>query len=660
MNRLIATVVLTSLSAAVAAEPSADTPPAAYSNIRTYTQDLTIDFASADDAIKAVVRAAPVFEGKTWALSARWDDNSMLSVPVHDAMVRQGVKGTFYINESRGNMGLPFVKSLTSGDCDIGVHTQTHPWFPGMLPNEIFWEILANRVQRESEQEKPIITLAFPSGAWRDANDPRVAEAVTKAFLNSGLTHTTYMDFAQKNPAAPKYEISTTHQVQPGDHQVNPEGFDKQINSVLHSGERGAEETHLISYGVHGRQQGEELTKLEAIFAKYAKNPDWWYCTMNEYGAYDRQFHTTKITADAPSGASRTYHLTREIAPELGANVPLTLEVLGAAAKGVKGDSDVEIIDASGRTLVNVGHAAAELCPTKIDAIDNANNAAEMPAGAASKDFPDFFAWLSCGDGEKALKLTLKNGGAAMNGVTVDFRLPPKFGAGVIKVPTFDLAAGESKTIDQLLGDATAENFYTEGRPYYVAEIGFRRGNDIGRLYATTRLPAAAASEVGIRDAAQMLGPWPNDGVKLESLADQSKPDAALAAVGDTANLQWFAANADDRVKYGPDRLTLYRHDKAWLDIAKKVDNKPQNYLVAADFTLSEPATIKITSAAKVQGMLINGALANGEVQGVAGKNRVILSLLTSDARATWCVFPLYLKLTPSAGTLQFTATPAK
>ena len=69
-------------------------PPPAMPPLRTYTQTLTMTYACASVA-KATLAVTPVLNGKLSGVSARWDDNSLLSVPVHDAMVETGLKGTF-------------------------------------------------------------------------------------------------------------------------------------------------------------------------------------------------------------------------------------------------------------------------------------------------------------------------------------------------------------------------------------------------------------------------------------------------------------------------------------------------------------------------------------------------------------------------------------
>ena len=139
-------LLLLSFTAALPAHTTRAADPANPLGLRLYSQELDIHYASPADATRAQLQFAPVYNGKTWAFSARWDDNSTLDFPVQALMVKHGLKGTFYLNRSLPNFNAQSVAQLMTGDCSIGGHTQTHPWLPAMLANEMFYELLANRV----------------------------------------------------------------------------------------------------------------------------------------------------------------------------------------------------------------------------------------------------------------------------------------------------------------------------------------------------------------------------------------------------------------------------------------------------------------------------------------------------------------------------------
>lgn len=55
--------------------------------MRTYHQELQVEFNSPADAAMAKLEVAPVYGAKTWAFTARWDDNNYAHF--HSADTRQ-------------------------------------------------------------------------------------------------------------------------------------------------------------------------------------------------------------------------------------------------------------------------------------------------------------------------------------------------------------------------------------------------------------------------------------------------------------------------------------------------------------------------------------------------------------------------------------------
>ncbi len=654
MNKLftaISGIGLLCLPSLVRAEPAAP--------LRTYTQDLVVEFASPEDAQKAALTPTPVFDGKSWAYSARWDDNSANNTPVHQVMVDAGIHGTFYLNESRKLYAADYANDLASGGCDLGGHTQTHRLLNALLPNEVFYELLANRVEREAEIDRPIVTFAFPGGVWRDKSDPLAQQVISQAFLRSGFHNCTYIEFALQNPDIPAGEVSTGHQVSPGDHDVYLPAFYKQVDRIVAQPARYQKDSYCIFMGVHARQTGKQLKYLEDGFRHYAGNADWWYCTMNEYAAYARQVKNTKIEAGPVDGSKRVFHLTRPVAGDLGNDVPLTVEIKNAAITGAHGNGfTADRVAGSDRVLLNLHHSPEAAGPARIDAVVNADNAsAPSSAGQA----PPLTGWLYCNADKKQLELTIKNTSpSAMQNVSPMLRLPPLYANGVRRLTPLSLEPGQQRVIIEPLGDERPESVFREGRAYFVAEIDAHQAENGLRLYATTRL-ANEAGTPNIRDAAHMLGPFAEGAVSLDQLQSQSTPGQPLTNLSDAANFQWFTSTAGERLSIKPDRVTLYRNDAAWKNLASPFDVKPQCYLVAFDGSISEPTQLKVSSGADVLGILVDGAAqqpGNTIDLAKAGKHRVVLMVKTNDNRAIWTAFPLVLKLDPAAGVLQYNVVP--
>jgi hypothetical protein len=226
------------------------------------------------------------------------------------------------------------------------------------------------------------------------------------------------------------------------------------------------------------------------------------------------------------------------------------------------------------------------------------------------------------------------------------------------------LGAGETRVVKLPLGELRSGPIYRMGAPYYAVEMEFKRGGELDRAYVTTHVPAAASSAnepVCLRDAAQMAGPFDDEKAFLGKLEGMSVAGAAMDNFGEAANLQWFTASPQDRERYGVERLTLYHDTKAWKAALGGYSLKPRNFLAAMDFTLSDAASITLTSGIKPSHIFLNGKeLKGSQLRGAAGANRCILVLPTKDDRGSFAAYPAFLRLEPASGKLSYTLVPAK
>ena len=60
---------------------------------------------------------------------------------------------------------------------DIGSHTVSHPWLPGLDADEVKRELVDSRVALEELLDRPIHTLAYPTGGWSPAVRATAGEA---------------------------------------------------------------------------------------------------------------------------------------------------------------------------------------------------------------------------------------------------------------------------------------------------------------------------------------------------------------------------------------------------------------------------------------------------------------------------------------------------
>ena len=142
---------------------------------------------------------------------------------------------------------------------------------------------------------------------------------------------------------------------------------------------------------------------------------DFWYCNMEQYSAYERQFRHSRIEALAPEGFStRTFRITRPIGAELGDDIPLTLAVRDGKHSEIKANGfDCQKLESDGSTMLQLAHSEEQKVPTHIAGIDNTENAPAPAAGLKLAEFPDLHAWLSVDTAAKTMALSLENGGTA-------------------------------------------------------------------------------------------------------------------------------------------------------------------------------------------------------------------------------------------------------
>lgn len=470
---------------------------------RMYTQDVAITFATPEAAQAATtLKPTPVLDGKQWALSARWDDNHPGSVTMHDLMAKHGLKGTFYLNESRRNFDQAFVDKLLPGGFSIGGHAQGHPFLNQLNAGEVFYSILANRVQREAQANMPVVSFAFPFGAWDSKDDADVGARSMEAVRRTGYLHIASIQVLRDNPYIKPGEFAGSLLIVPGDNAVDAARFNENLDKLFKFENAYKEFSHNLSLATHPWQTGQAWNDLDKLFAELKGRSDWWICNQNEYAAYEQQVKLTKVERLSVDGATAQYRLTRPLPMELGAIVPLTVEVAGEVVD-VKGDAPHTRTSKDGRTLVNLVHNVRQLVPETIDAIENPRNVSS-PAGE-SKEFPGLSAWLHAGDDGK-ITLTLDNRGTAdLSDVYITWRLPLAYEIGIQRAVVANLKPGEKRVETCIAGATSSVAARSAGGRYYVAEIDFRQNTKPGRLFATATVgnvvarpkpaaPAAAAT----------------------------------------------------------------------------------------------------------------------------------------------------------------------
>lgn len=454
--------------------------------LRMVTQQIEVIYATPADAQAAALSFAPVYDNRDWAFSARWDDTNANSLNMAQHMAKYGLKGTFYLTQPdlKQNLGADWAKKLQAAGCSIGGHSLTHPKFAEQPANEVFRQILANRIEWEDLLDTPLNSFAFPYGQYRDPNNPLVLQATTESVQRSGYLHCVYSDFVRNNPHLLPGELCTGNQVVPGDRAVEAEKFQTELDKIITKYPDNYRKVgHQVFLGVHAWQSPDEFVKLDAVFETLANKPNWWYCTQNEWAAYCRQVVQSKLEPAAVTGSTVRYTLTRPASTELGAAVPLTCLIAKAAVQSVKLDGQPVPTDHRGDLFV-LNVPATQPLPQRIGRIDMA----AQPVPAECADYPGLKCLLLV-DGQKiSLKLDTPQN-TPLSALAVTFRLPVLYDTALLTANLPKLTAATTTTIELPLPAPRQDAFWQQGPKYYAAQIDFTTPTGPGRVWVTTERP---------------------------------------------------------------------------------------------------------------------------------------------------------------------------
>ncbi|NLS92767.1 MAG: polysaccharide deacetylase family protein [Planctomycetaceae bacterium] len=440
--------------------------------IQTYRQTLVIDGQSENTQPPHL---APVYDGRKWALSTRWDDSNPNALNIRQKMLDNGIRGTFYLNsrEPEEQQASLASKLTGQGECSVGGHSVSHPHLPKLPANEVFYELVANRIALECLTDRPVNSLAFPYGGYQDKDRPEVLEGVTAAFLRTGYHHCVYAGFVTQNPFLPENLVSTGLQVVPGDRQVDAAKFWAQIERVRNSEPQSRQTSDCIFLGVHPWQVGEELDRLGEVMKKLRTWDDFWHCTQTEYAAFTKQRRNTKVERPAPG----SFVITRPCAFELGSDIPLTLEFDGNSVRSATVDGvPCSVRQTDGKTFVNVPHSAGQGAPTRID---------QTVEGVAKK-FPGLKASLTFDPKTGNLSYTLENEtGSTLSRALLTVSAPPAFDPGILRWSREEITRREKWSVAGKVSQARTGTYWSDGKHYVAAQLDFVLNGERGRLFTT-------------------------------------------------------------------------------------------------------------------------------------------------------------------------------
>lgn len=620
----------------------------------TFTQILTIE---APSAVADTPQVLPVYNGKDWAFTARWDDNNANNLNMQQAMAELGLKGTFYLNASGAkDAGAEFARQLSTKGCSVGGHTHSHYWLPTLNLNRLFFEILLNRIEREVDTDLPVNSFAFPYGRYKSSQNPDAQKFITQAWIRSGYHHCVYRGFVRDNPHMPDHFASTGNQVVPGDRQINEAKFRAAIQKIFDDPEVFQKTDYSISLGVHAWQSEEELERFKELLRDYAGRDDFWYCTQTEFAAYRLQAKQTCV--ESVEASPGVYSVTRPAASVTGNEIPLTLRISGPAPSRVLLDGRelaIQPIDEQS-CLVNLPYPASQALPAKIAQMDLSH--------PESSKFPGLSFSLSPAD-DGGWRLVLKNGSSSsLSNVLITLRLPLQYKEGLRKEQLAIIPSGQTSMRVYAPDEMETAVKYSEGLVFAAAEINFMQAGQAGRIYTTYQQERSMEPVLDIRDAAVFTGPLDPDAVDWPQLISFSVPGAELTPLSASPLHQWHTATGEMRTLFARDHIVPFVEDAAWKNRAAPYRKKPALLVATFDLILPNAGVLDIQTEIPLVRVGVDGKDVGvheiAQSSWSAGTHRVLLVLNTEGKLPFYRALPIPVEITINGSPVIYTLPGSK
>lgn len=503
-----------------ATPPPTPAPPADPAGLDSYRQSLQLSFPGGADPAGVSVTVAPLWHDAKWAFTQRWDDNLIDSMRVRDLLIRRHMRGTFYLNASEvwyfneshypldGDPSLSLGKALRKGGNSIGGHTLTHNFVPDLNRQEIFWETMAVRIDREVNTQSPINSFVFPFLEFRNRLEKEaVHDDLASILLRDGYIHVADQYFNQP-PSRPTGLLDSWLLPCDGGGDV-----DAEVKRLLRSNKQQQREPILCMcmHAWPAKWGGPAFPDLDRVFRHWHGRSIWWYPNANELAAYRYQAIHGSLQARAVSGTVQL-GLDRFEPWDLGDPVALTLKVRGAGDEPPVATSDGQPLKVwRGRDktawLVELPHPPGHAMPDLYDWHRNHSNHADglddkgkgVIDGLASR------LWLQDGN----LHLKLVNRGADLQGLRLEWRLPLGY-AGAPCERREALKSGQSLDLALPLRQEGGP-LLRQGKLYAAVQLDARRGDQRLRLYSDVRAQVQDRDPSFPKGGFLVLGPLPGD-----------------------------------------------------------------------------------------------------------------------------------------------------
>ncbi|MDD3155840.1 MAG: polysaccharide deacetylase family protein, partial [Victivallaceae bacterium] len=290
--------------------------------LRSTPQTVRLFFADADAAAKAKIELLGLPDGKELAVTCRWDDTWGKHEQTVEAMRRHGIRGSFYMNAP----GKPErLRRLLQGGNSLGCHTIDHAWLPNLNANAQFRQFMLNKLLLECASGTPVNSQAIPFTTFSSPEGAVFQQDLGKIMSACGILASPDAISIARRTGRTAATLAEPTLLRPGDRQINREKFDRDLENFLKTPTLH-QENPAFCIGIHSMHTPEGLRDLDKLFADLSGNPKWWYCNVNEYGAYRYEYANTPVQTQR-RGNQLILTLDRFDPLELGADVPLSIRI---------------------------------------------------------------------------------------------------------------------------------------------------------------------------------------------------------------------------------------------------------------------------------------------------------------------------------------------
>ncbi|MBR0458019.1 MAG: polysaccharide deacetylase family protein, partial [Victivallales bacterium] len=243
-------------------------------NFPSYPQNLEVKFANPTAAEKAKLTVPPLPQGKTFALTLRWDDCSKNHINQLRVMRKNNLRRTFMLH-GFGKSYLEMAKELLkTGGCSIGNHSFKHIRYNGVPLNTIYEHIVRQQVLIESSLDTVCSSYVFPGGL--SSPSPEECRTSGRSINAGGIYSGPFMSRGtHKAIGLDSRQMFPTYSFSANDRKPDEKLFVEGLNRMRLLSMRDPE-VPRITFGIHSWQDEKGMEELDKLYSKYLCSPEFW------------------------------------------------------------------------------------------------------------------------------------------------------------------------------------------------------------------------------------------------------------------------------------------------------------------------------------------------------------------------------------------------